>query len=152
MSILELETNWMKVIEERLKRNCESALTRYSVRVSERAPKVEKQNGLLDFCIVRSEHTKLTPNNCHPNTKLNSIVPLFKQEDCYNNYIKNFDYNCVPLTMVLLETPNKKLPTVKEETCKEQRRKESSEREPSKWFGIEEIIESYRVYSKGNFY
>lgn len=149
----------MQVIDERVRRNCQSALTRYYVRAKEKTLKVKKENGLLDLCLIKSDKGNSTPNNYRLNTKsnkytlINDKVPLFKQEDCYKNYIKNIEYNCVPLKMVLLETPNKKLPNIKEEKLEENNKEKgfSLKEPPKKWLGIEDIIESYRVYSKGIF-
>lgn len=147
----------MKVIEERLRRNCKSAVTRYSIRARDKRYKIVKENGLLDVCTIRSDITNAnqTPkNNCHPRIHTNAIiktkVPIFKQEDCFDNYLKNYDYNCVPLTTVLLENSNKKLPNIKEEKCEDVREITNNNRkEPPKWLGIDNVIESYRAYSKG---
>lgn len=131
----------MKVVEERVKRNSVCALTRYSIRAYQKKM-CTKKNGLL--------HNKLseTPYVFHPATNQNSIVhniSIIKQEDCYKNiYDRSFDYNCVPLNMVLVESPNKKLP-IKEETTRE-----PVIESKTKWPGVQEITESYQKFSKGN--
>lgn len=153
--------NWIKVIEERLRRNCESAITRYSIRTREKRFKIVKESGLLEVFTNGMDVANQTPNynnnnnNCHPHISNNAIirakVPIFKQEDCFDNYLKSYDYNCVPLTMVLLDNSNKKLPNIKEEKCEDLRETTSNNTKDTttKWLGIEDIIESYRAYSKG---
>jgi hypothetical protein len=139
----------MKIVEERIRRNCESALTKYTIKAYKKHKAVNKlkPNGLIE-----------TNNNCTDITfkipivhQYGQTISTIKQEDPLNNS-KNIEYNYVPLTMVLLEHPKNNRVIQNEFKIDDIKSEEVEKTKVKQWPGIQEIMESYQAFSKGDFH
>jgi hypothetical protein len=146
----ELEKTWMKIVEERIRRNCESALTKYTIKAYKKHKAVNKlkPNGLIET----------NNNNCTDITfkipivhQYGQTISTIKQEDPLNNS-KNIEYNYVPLTMVLLEHPKNNRVIQNEFKIDDIKSEEVEKTKVKQWPGIQEIMESYQAFSKGDFH
>ncbi|KAJ3649104.1 hypothetical protein Zmor_020865 [Zophobas morio] len=101
----ELEKTWIKIVEERVRRNCESGVTKYTTKANKKHKAVNKlkPNGLIE--------TNNNSNNCTDLAfkipivhQYGQKIPAHKKEDPLSN-VKNIEFNYIPLTMVLVESP-----------------------------------------------
>lgn len=148
-----MERNWMTIVEERLRRNCDSSLTKYSLKVYRKTPhEIKRKSDLVDNSIN---------NNLDMSFKIPIVhqyhehsVPHIAEEDCNNLLLKrSFEYNYVPL--VLVENQNSKVVTFQNDATaywRESQGRDHGNMEVSslQWPGIEEIMLSYNRYEKGN--
>ncbi|KAJ8925283.1 hypothetical protein NQ315_009111 [Exocentrus adspersus] len=152
----EMENNWMKIIEERSRRDCNSPLTQYSLKVYRNTlHKHGKKNGLvmdnnatntLDMSfkipIVHQYHEK---NGCVAN-----------QEDCNKLLLKRtMEFNYTPvITTEGQKSKGAHIMTESRSCCKESLSKDHNNIEVSSfsWPGIEEIMLSYNKYEKERIY
>lgn len=147
-----MENVWMEIIEERLKRNCESALTKYSALYHQKhGIKGNRANGLIE----KGSKFKTEPQKRFP-----IFQPLKKESD--NNYLNGtVQYAYTPITMVLIEQKmgdDKNNMSEKSFAVMEQRisdvkhEKQTSERDDGfEWPGVHEVMEAYHKYAKGKF-
>lgn len=137
---LEFESNWMKIIKERLKRNCESSVTKYSQKIFERWSIDSRKNGL----IMKNDKASHQEDLSQKLPIVHQFKPQSKLEDCSNLVANKLleKINCVPLTMILLESKDRKDKLL--ECAKENKNDTRQE-----WPGVTEIMESYRRFSKG---
>lgn len=153
----------MEIIQERLKRNSESALTKYSVLYHKKVgAKTEKPNGLIDNGSKLKSQSTLN--------MIHKRFPIFQpvKRELGDNYLNGtVQYAYTPITMVLIEqnkTENKnnvcekpfaviekKVPdaplSVKQEQPKNER--VSMDDDGFKWPGVHEVMEAYHKYAKG---
>lgn len=142
-----MEKTWIKIVEERIRRNCESALTKYTIKSYKKHKAVSKlkPNGLIE------------KNHNNNSSDLAFKIPIvhqygqtisaLKKEESLSG-VKNIEYNYVPLTMVLVEHP-KNNKSVQSDIKVEEIKTEETEKSVKKWPGIAEIMESYQAFSKG---
>lgn len=137
---LEMENIWKVIVKERLRRNCESSLTKYS----------EKFFGKNNINKVDSDSTSVDVSSkipiIHQYRSRNVLLPN-KLEDCKTSIV-NKSLNCAPLTMILIENENCKSTYIFSENSKENK-KTAKEEQKLKWPGVLEVMESYQKYSKG---
>lgn len=159
-----MENVWMEIMEERLKRNCESALTKYSVLYHKKVgSKTDKSNGLIEKgSIIKTQPTLNMLNKRFP-----IFQPMKKESDSYLNGTVQYAYT--PITMVVIEQMKGKnksnvsekpfavmenkitdVPLVKQERQKCDRVR--MENDDFKWPGVHEVMEAYHKYAKGMFY
>lgn len=142
----------MEIIEERLKRNCESGVTKYSVLYHKKVgSKPDKPNGLIE------KETKPTLNM--PHKRFPIFQQMKKENDVYLNGTVQYAY--APITMVLIEQKNgENKPAVMENRVadmalvKQERQKCERIRmndDGFKWPGVHEVMEAYHKYAKGEF-
>lgn len=144
----------MKIVEERLKRNCESGLTKYSVLYHKKVASIpEKPNSLIES----KPKTQPTLNKHFP-----IFHPIKKESDTYLNGTVQYAYT--PITMVLIEQKkgenkgeipltvmeNRVADLVKQERQKCERIRMDDD--GFKWPGVHEVMEAYHKYAKGKFY
>lgn len=159
---LDTENVWMEIIEERLKRDCESALTKYSLLYHKKvASKMEKSNGLLE----RGTKVKSESSYGLAQKRFPIFQPMKRENDGYLNGTVQYAYT--PITMVLIEQRkgeninnvgdksyavmekriNDVVPLVKQEKQKIERVK--ADDEGLKWPGLNEVMEAYHKYDRG---
>lgn len=141
----------MKIVEERLRRNCESSLTKYSLKVYDKTPNENKRkNDLTDNSNISNLDMSFKIPIVHQYHDRNVVLPIPNQEDCNNLLLKrNFEYNYVPL--VLVENQNCKVVNFPNDS-KVYWRERGSEVNGLPWPGIEDVMLSYNRYDKGNFF
>ncbi|XP_023309728.1 uncharacterized protein LOC108905087 [Anoplophora glabripennis] len=149
----EMEKNWMKIVEERLRRNCESSLTKYSLKVYKTPNENESKNDLADNSNNGSLDMSMSFKIpiVHQYHERNVILPVANHEDCNSLSLKrNFEYNYVPL--VLVENQNCKVVNFPNDTKAYWRdtpgRDRNAEANGLPWPGIEDIMLSYNRYDK----
>lgn len=158
-----MENGWMEVIEERLKRNCKSALTKYSMLYHKKvASKTEKSNGLIERGLkLKSQSAYNMAQKRFP-----IFQPMKRENDSYLNGTVQYAYT--PITMVLIEQKKGEnnsnmgdksyavmeksitdvVPLIKQERQKIERVK--TDDDGLKWPGIHDVMEAYHKYAKGN--
>lgn len=150
----EMEDTWMKIVEDRIKRNCESSLTKYSLKAFKQQKNDCNPN---PSSIDMSFKIPIVHQYCQnlPVATKKILNPLnIKQEDCTinnnssivsNNKNNSIEYNYVPLTMVIVDGNNSKnVPFLTNDIKTE----DEEDKSKLKWPGIQEIMESYQRYSK----
>lgn len=132
------EKIWLKVVEERIRRNSESALTRYYIRAKAPTIKTEKDNDLINE-LTETSKLSVQQSQCYT---------LYGQDDSSTVYFPNtVEFSYLPITMLLVEQPaeNNCLPAVQVK----QEEKVAQKEEKFKWPGVQEVMESYHRYVKG---
>ncbi|KAJ8931607.1 hypothetical protein NQ314_015469 [Rhamnusium bicolor] len=153
----EMEKNWMKIVKERLKRNCESSVTKYSLKVYDKMfAENTKKNGLVDSsCINNTLDMSFKIPIVHQYHTRN-LPPTLSQEGRTLITTKNVEYNYVPLTMVLVENQNSKnvtyLNDVKPRSKDSKENEQNTEEKHFVWPGIEAIMLSYNKYERDRKY
>nr|CAH7720839.1 unnamed protein product [Callosobruchus chinensis] len=128
----EHERVWKEIVQERLRRNCESSLTKFYRRAYRKAD-LDPQNAST---VVNDTILKLP------------LVHRFKakkEPDKTNSPPVNY----LPLTMILIE--NQKCNGIifpKEANGEKENQEVVKEDSKFKWPGIVEVVESYRIYAK----
>lgn len=132
-----MENIWKEIVKERLRRKCESSLTKYSKKFFENI-KFDTNSTSTNFCLeMPLIHEYKSPNMLLP----------YNIEDC-NTPVVNKSLNYAPLTMVLIENQNcKSTYNFLSENIKEN--KTAKVEQKVKWPGMLEVMESYKRYSKG---
>lgn len=133
------EKVWMEIVEERLKRNCESAITKYSLKSHEKQKsKPERKNGILEPLVPKNRPPKL------PFSKEISDGIQIIQTDMRNvsSIIEKFGYKCIPVTAAVVQFGKH---------LKQQKPDRQKTEEKMKWPGVQEIMESYQRYDRGEY-
>lgn len=142
--LLDMENVWMEIIEERLKRNCESAVTKYSVLYHKKV--ASKNNGLVEM------GSKIKPEN----KRFPIFQPMKRESDNFLNGTVQYAYT--PITMVLIEQRkgesnncmSKKPYTVMEKKiCNVKQERQKNEDDEFEWPGVNEVMEAYHKYARG---
>lgn len=148
----------MEVVEERLNRNCQSALTKYSVLYHKNlSSKPEQPNGLIEkgsTKVKTQAPLKVVPK------RFPIYQPIKRENDVYPNGTVQYAYT--PITMVLIEQKkgeNKSSivenritdvgAVVKQEKLQNERVK--IEENGFKWPGVNEVMEAYHKFARGKF-
>lgn len=127
-----MENNWMKVIEERIKRDGQSKLTNYCVKSHKSI--VENYN--------KEKQIKLRLNGMFEQTtpvvsSINNIHIPKREIEHQLERIPTQSY-CVPLTMVLVKKPV-------DEKCVQT----ETEKIKPEWPGVQEVMAFYHKYASG---
>ncbi|VEN42492.1 unnamed protein product [Callosobruchus maculatus] len=128
----ENERIWKEIVQERLRRNCESNLTMFYKRVYQKSA-LDSQNAST---VVNDTILKLP------------LVHRFKakKEPDKNN---SPPVNYLPLTMILIENQKSNgIVFPKEANGEKENQQVVKEDSKFKWPGIAEVVESYRMYAK----
>lgn len=138
-----MEKAWTKIVEERLKRNCDSAVTRYSLLSHKKISlKREKPNGLVE---------KQSASNRHDKPASQSTV--LKQDDARTNvcFQTKSQLSCIPITgNRSFGVPDVEHKTVALQIVKQEGTESKvEEREKLRWPGVQEIMEAYERYARG---
>lgn len=172
-----MEDTWMKIVDDRLKRNCESSLTKYSIKAykKQKCENKLKPNGLLnnfnnnyDMSFkIPIVHQYSTKNNLLMN---NNKIKYEKDDECNKSTsfvgqkLHNIDFNnYVPNQMVVINDTSLNVPCVRllqnDDVTKSSlpvsvdeiktEETDNSEKGRLNWPGISEIMESYQRYNKG---
>nr|CAI5829016.1 unnamed protein product [Callosobruchus analis] len=129
----ENERIWKVIVQERLRRNCESSLTKFYNRVYKKAD--------LD-----PENTNTVVNDTILKLPLVHRFKAKKEPDKNNTPPVNY----LPLTMILIENQKSNGITFpKEANGEKENQNIVKENSKFKWPGLVEVIESYRIYAKG---
>ncbi|CAG9863987.1 unnamed protein product [Phyllotreta striolata] len=125
----ELEKNWLEVVKDRLKRNCESSVTKFAEKL-QKMPSVDvKSNGHLKLPITHQYKSQ----NFH----------IDKKQDCHKQTIVNQESgpNHLPLSAISVDNHIARKPARPKENV-------ADAKEDFKWPGITDIIEAYKKFSK----
>ncbi|XP_018335742.1 uncharacterized protein LOC108744461 isoform X2 [Agrilus planipennis] len=135
----EYENTWMKVIEERLKRDENgSAVTQYSIKYHSNLPlsrRNEYQNQMRqngNLFNIKTSLKKEILNRKDVSSECGTSKTITTQPSCNT-------YNCLPFTMVLVD--NLKSKQIDSEKDDEEGRGKF------RWPGIQEVIEAYHKYN-----
>lgn len=147
----------MEIIEERVKRNCESAVTKYSLLYHKKVAKSEKPNGLVGKGLKFKSQSYLNAAQ----KRFPIYHPVKRESDSYLNGAVQYAYT--PITMVLIEQKKEEnknnmnavmekriadvAPLLKQERTKTERIKTSDD--GFKWPGVHEVMEAYHRYARG---
>lgn len=131
----------MKIVEERLKRNCESAVTKYSLKSHEKQKSKPRKNGSLEPHV---------PQNGPPKLQISKEISdglQIIQADMKNvsSIIEKFGYKCIPVTAAVVQF-GKHLKQQKPDLQTLQKTEEKT-----KWPGVQEVMESYQRYARGKY-
>ncbi|KAJ8948124.1 hypothetical protein NQ318_008477 [Aromia moschata] len=146
----EMERDWMKIIKERIRRNCESPVTKYSLKVYKTLIENTKECGLAD-------------NNCNNCLDMSFKVPIVHQynstnlplnfkQDISNSLIASESVECSYLPLKVVQDQNyKNVVSLSDSRTHYQYSKGGeriSEGTNFAWPGIEEIMLAYNRYAK----
>lgn len=125
----------MKIVEERLKRNCESAITKYSLKSHEKQKsKRARRKGILEPQVSQNSPPKLQISK-----EISDGIQMI-QADMKNvsSIIEKFGYRCIPVTAAVVQFGKH---------LKQQDRQKTEDK--MKWPGVQEIMETYQRYDRG---
>lgn len=130
----------MKIIEERLRRNCESAITKYSQKLHEKQTERKIKTGKLNGMKVKPQLLDAASKVKMP---INLANIALKEGKNGQYFLGGLEYNsCMPITMVVVQQPrDKKVKDRNEGIIKTE--------EKFKWPGVQEVMESYQRYTAG---
>lgn len=148
-----MEKIWIDIVKERLRRNCGSALTTYSLKIHKKRNMRKQElpkNGLLLPLPNASVPGTAAEMPAPAQHQIMRVLPSVKLEDCYNvSSIQNLEYNRIPVSMFVIEQ-QPKLELTNHDVKLEVMDEGKQENEQTyKWPGIQEVMESYHKFSKG---